>query len=216
LSRAARWVRGDELARHPHHLDLSGLAVAGLLEGEALAAAKAAGEESLNALFALGAGPRRALRAALHGLLVEGSPAQEQVAALLAPVADVDVLLPGAIGDYTDFYVGIQHAVNVGSIFRPDNPLLPNYKWVPIGYHGRASSIGVSGGTVVRPLGQTKRLELTRGGAEPFALPNGEKRTFLLDGDEVVLRARAHREGAAPIGFGECRAVISPAPGGAR
>jgi len=290
--------------------------------------------------------------------------------------------------------------VNVGSIFRPDNPLLPNYRWVPIGYHGRASSIGVSGGHVVRPLGQTKPadadaptygptrrldlelelgiwigpgndlgtpipidaaedhvagycllndwsardvqaweyqplgpflaksfastvsawvvtpealapyrlpwsrpaedpdplphldsaahrascgfdidlevllatarmrdegeepvlvstsstrhmywsvaqlvthhtsngcnlragdlfgsgtlsgpapgsegsfLELTRGGVEPITLPNGEQRTFLLDGDEVVLRARAHREGAAPVGFGECRAVIAPA-----
>jgi fumarylacetoacetase len=388
---------GDEV------LDLAALAGTGLLDGEALTAARAAGEQSLNALFALGAGPRRALRLALHGLLVEGSPAQGQVMPLLTPVADVDVLLPAVIGDYTDFYVGIHHATNVGSIFRPDNPLLPNYKWVPIGYHGRASSIGVSCSTVVRPLGQTKQpnadtpsfgptdrldielelgiwigpgndlgapigiddaedhiagycllddwsardiqaweyqplgpflsksfattvsawvvtpealapyrlpwsrpdadpaplpyldssthrdacgfeidlevllataqmraageepvlvsssstrhmywsvaqlvahhtsngcnlrpgdlfgsgtlsgptpgsegsfLELSRGGTEPFALPNGEKRTFLLDGDEVVLRARAHRDGAAPVGFGECRAVIAPARGG--
>jgi fumarylacetoacetase len=64
--------------------------------------------------------------------------------------------LPAEIGDYTDFYASIQHATNVGSMFRPDNPLLPNYKWVPIGYHGRASSIVTSGTGIVRPSGQTK------------------------------------------------------------
>ena len=66
------------------------------------------------------------------------------------------MLLPAAIGDYSDFYASIEHATNVGSMFRPDNPLLPNYKWVPIGYHGRASSIVVSGTDVVRPVGQTR------------------------------------------------------------
>ena len=64
--------------------------------------------------------------------------------------------LPCAIGDYTDFYVGIHHATNVGRQFRPDNPLLPNYKYVPIGYHGRASSVRVSGEPVIRPKGQRK------------------------------------------------------------
>ena len=61
--------------------------------------------------------------------------------------------LPCQIGDYTDFYTGIHHATTVGKLFRPDNPLLPNYKWVPIGYHGRASSIGASGQSFRRPLG---------------------------------------------------------------
>jgi fumarylacetoacetase len=64
--------------------------------------------------------------------------------------------VPCSIGDYTDFYVGIHHATRVGTLFRPDNPLLPNYKWVPIGYHGRGSSIRVSGQHVARPLGQLK------------------------------------------------------------
>ena len=64
--------------------------------------------------------------------------------------------LPAAIGDYTDFFAGIHHATNAGKLFRPDNPLLPNYKYVPIGYHGRASSIAVSGGKVRRPDGQRK------------------------------------------------------------
>ena len=71
-------------------------------------------------------------------------------------VANPEMLLPFAIGDYTDFYASVHHATNVGSMFRPDNPLLPNYKWVPIGYHGRSSSIVVSGTPVRRPNGQTK------------------------------------------------------------
>src|SRR3954468_17047736 len=66
------------------------------------------------------------------------------------------MLVPAIIGDYTDFYASIFHATNVGKLFRPDNPLLPNYKWVPIGYHGRASSIVISGTNIKRPLGQSK------------------------------------------------------------
>ncbi len=72
------------------------------------------------------------------------------------PMNDAEMLLPMRIGDYTDFYASVHHATNVGSMFRPDNPLLPNYKWLPIGYHGRASSIVVSGTPVRRPNGQTR------------------------------------------------------------
>ena len=75
---------------------------------------------------------------------------------LLVPMAEAELLLPAQIGDYTDFYASVHHATNVGSMFRPDNPLLPNYKWVPIGYHGRASSIVPSGTPVRRPRGQIK------------------------------------------------------------
>jgi fumarylacetoacetase len=71
-------------------------------------------------------------------------------------MAEAELLVPAVIGDYTDFYASVYHAANVGSLFRPDNPLLPNYKWVPIGYHGRASSIVPSGASVRRPLGQTR------------------------------------------------------------
>lgn len=74
----------------------------------------------------------------------------------LVPMRDAKMLLPVRIGDYTDFYASIHHATNVGSMFRPDNPLLPNYKWLPIGYHGRSSSIVVSGTPVKRPHGQTR------------------------------------------------------------
>jgi fumarylacetoacetase len=75
------------------------------------------------------------------------------------PIKRAELLVPLAIGDYSDFYTGIHHATNVGRILRPDNPLLPNYKWVPIGYHGRASSIVVSGTGVRRPMGQLKAAD---------------------------------------------------------
>jgi fumarylacetoacetase len=140
-------------------LDLRGLAASGLLDDEAQVAAEAGAQGALNALFALGSSPRVTLRRALHSLLVEGSPHQETVAGLLTPLPDVDVLLPARIGDYTDFYVGIHHARNIGALFRPDDPLLPNYKWVPIGYHGRASSVQGSGAAITRPHGQLKAAD---------------------------------------------------------
>lgn len=386
---------GDEI------LDLAAAVAAGLLTGEAGRAAAAAAGPALNGLLALGAGPRRVLRLRLSALLAKGSVDQGRVEPLLHHAADCTMHLPCAIGDYTDFYVGIHHATNVGRLFRPDEPLLPNYKWVPIGYHGRASTVRPSGTPVRRPNGQRRRpdeadpsfgpcerldyelelgvwigpgnpqggpvpvgratdhvagycllndwsardvqaweyqplgpflsksfattvsawvvtpealapfraaqpprpegdpaplpylldeadqrggaldvelevllltarmraagaaphrlalsstrhmywtvaqmvahhasngcelrpgdllgsgtlsaptrdghgslLETSSGGREPVALPNGETRAFLADGDEVTLRARARRDGAAPIGFGECRAVVLPA-----
>jgi fumarylacetoacetase len=137
-------------------LDLNLVANSGLLEGEALAAAAAASGASLNPMLALGAGPRRALRRRLSALLAADAAERQQVETLLLPMADVGMQLPAQITDYTDFYVGIHHATNIGSLFRPDNPLLPNYKHVPIGYHGRASTIRPSGAPVIRPQGQTK------------------------------------------------------------
>lgn len=136
-------------------LDLKGLASSGLLEGNALGAAEAASGPALNPLLTLGAGPRRALRARVSTLLSDPGH-QTAIAPLLFEAADCTMHLPATIGDYTDFYVGIHHATNIGRLFRPDNPLLPNYKHVPIGYHGRASSVGVSGAPVRRPNGQLK------------------------------------------------------------
>jgi fumarylacetoacetase len=75
---------------------------------------------------------------------------------LLAPISECELLIPASVGNYTDFYASIYHATNIGRMFRPDQPLMPNYKWVPIGYHGRASSIVVSGTPIRRPVGQTK------------------------------------------------------------
>ena len=356
----------------------------------------------LNSFFALPTALRRELRKAMSASLSDLA-FQAAVEPALHPMETCELHLPATIGDYTDFYVGIHHATHVGQLFRPDNPLLPNYKYVPIGYHGRASSIRPSGVPVVRPVGQTKGpqdseprfgptrrldyelelglwigegnalgepipigqaadhiagfcllndwsardfqaweyvplgpflaknfhstispwvitpealapfrtaqpvrdaadpkplpylwddgdqaggalaldlsvtlsttcmrdqglpdfalshgpssnmywtpaqivahhasngcnlqpgdllgtgtisgpdrsaygslLEISRGGAEPITLPSGEQRTFLEDGDEVVLTATAQREGFVPIGFGECRARILPAKG---
>jgi fumarylacetoacetase len=138
---------GDEI------LDLRALSKAELLDGEAQAACHACAGPNLNPFLALGAGPRRALRHALSMLLAEGAKARPE---LLHRAADCIMYMPAQVGDYTDFYVGIHHATNVGKLFRPDNPLLPNYKWVPIGYHGRASSLRVSGAELRRPRGQRK------------------------------------------------------------
>ncbi|MGX7895894.1 fumarylacetoacetase [Tsuneonella sp. HG222] len=118
-------------------------------------AAMLAGGSTLNALFAGGNAAADALRIAVFDLLTDGT-SENEVAPHLIPVGECKLHLPFAIGDYTDFYTGIHHAENVGKQFRPDNPLLPNYKYVPIGYHGRASSIRPSGETFRRPSGQRK------------------------------------------------------------
>lgn len=110
----------------------------------------------MNALMAQSPQAMSALRAAISQGLAEGSAQQGEWAGLLHGQDAVTLHLPCRIGDYTDFYTGIHHATTVGKLFRPDAPLLPNYKWVPIGYHGRASSIGVSGQQFPRPKGQTK------------------------------------------------------------
>ena len=138
-------------------LNVAALAGSGLLSGVALDAARAAGP-ALNALLGLGSGPRTALRHALSRLLAVGGP-EEHLAPLLHDAAQCAMHLPCVIGDYTDFYVGIHHATNIGKQFRPDNPLLPNYKHIPIGYHGRASSVRASGTPVRRPNGQTKAAD---------------------------------------------------------
>jgi fumarylacetoacetase len=115
---------------------------------------------SLNALMALGRGDARAVRRVASRLLRadtgEGRQAQGMRDVLLVGMDRVSMLVPAEIGDYTDFYASVHHASNVGAMFRPDNPLLPNYKWVPIGYHGRASSIVASGTAVRRPHGQSR------------------------------------------------------------
>lgn len=109
--------------------------------------------ETLNDLFAADRAVRKDLRRTLFALLTDTGK-RPGVEPMLVDAATVTMQLPARIGDYTDFYTGIHHAVNAGSLFRPDAPLQPNYKWVPIGYHGRASSVRPSGTPVVRPHGQ--------------------------------------------------------------
>lgn len=134
-------------------LDLGASGAAAALKCEPHVA-DALAQPGLNALMALGREVWSALRLALSRGLREGSPAQAVLQAALVPQSQVEYGVPARIGDYTDFYTSIYHATNVGKQFRPDNPLLPNYKWVPIGYHGRSSSIVVSGQEFHRPKGQ--------------------------------------------------------------
>ena len=136
-------------------VDLAAVAAAGVFTGDAAAAARAGAQDKLNALMALGPSAWSALRLALSRALREGAAEQGALQACLVPQAQAVYDVPARIGDYTDFYTSVHHATNIGRLFRPDNPLLPNYKWVPIGYHGRASSIGISGQSFRRPLGQT-------------------------------------------------------------
>ena len=137
-------------------VDLASAAARGVFSDDAAKAAQAAAADSLNALMALGPAAWSALRLALSRALREGSATKGMLEAGLVAQADAEYTVPARIGDYTDFYTGIHHATTVGKLFRPDNPLLPNYKWMPIGYHGRSSSIVVSGTPIRRPLGQTK------------------------------------------------------------
>lgn len=137
-------------------LDLRACVAAGLLPAPASETCRG---DTLNALMAVAPADRTVLRGRLSAMLSD--PAMEStLGPLLHDSTACTMHLPARIGDYTDFYVGIHHANNVGRQFRPDNPLLPNYKYVPIGYHGRASSVRVSGEPVVRPRGQRKPPDL--------------------------------------------------------
>lgn len=136
-----------------HILDL-GVAAA-LMSGEARQAAEAADAPHLNAVLGMGRNAHRALRHAIFALLTDAAHAATMTPMLHAR-QHCRMHLPVTVSNYTDFYTGIHHAENVGRLFRPDNPLLPNYKYVPIGYHGRSSSVRVSGEPVRRPRGQTR------------------------------------------------------------
>ncbi len=135
---ASAWPSAIRSSTSPPAMTRAGSRASPSARREACAAA------ALNPLLALGRESWRALRQQASALLASDSPARRANRRLgdrvLVPMREAELLLPAAIGDYTDFYASIHHATNVGAMFRPDNPLLPNYKWVPIGYHGRASS----------------------------------------------------------------------------
>jgi len=151
--RRASRAAGIGVAIGDQVVDLGACAQLGLLESLAPAVRSACVETELNALMATGRAGATSVRRLMSNLLRSDAPPNPRI---LVPMADVEMRLPAQVGDYTDFYASIHHATNVGSMFRPDNPLLPNYKWVPIGYHGRASSLVVSGTEVKRPSGQTR------------------------------------------------------------
>ena len=137
-------------------IDLAAAKATGVFSGTVQTALEACSLNELNTFMNMGKDVWSALRLALSESFSQGSETQSKLVDCLIPQADVEYALPCNIGDYTDFYTSIHHATSVGRKFRPDNPLLPNYKWVPIGYHGRSSSIEVSGNDFRRPKGQTK------------------------------------------------------------
>ncbi|MDQ0026337.1 fumarylacetoacetase [Variovorax paradoxus] len=160
-----------------------------------LRAAGLADTDDMNALMSASAKDRQALRAAISAGLAEGSGKEAAWSNALLPQVKAEMTVPCRIGDYTDFYTGIHHATTIGKLFRPDQPLMPNYKWVPIGYHGRASSICVSGQVFKRPQGQTKAPDA----AEPSFGPS-KRLDYELELGFFVGRGNALGE---PIAIGE-------------
>jgi len=140
-----------------HGLRLASLAGAGLLDDAVPSASTLFAKPSLDALLAAGPQVWQALRTRVSELLTRGGDEQALTAPSVVPLVGTTVHLPFTVADYVDFYSSQQHAENVGTIFRPDAPSLPeNWKHLPIGYHGRAGTVVVSGTPVVRPLGQRK------------------------------------------------------------
>jgi fumarylacetoacetase len=189
-------------------LDVGAALRAGLISPPAREAAEACEADSLNGLMAMGRTHWSALRAALTELLTEGTELNARAASraegLFTRMEDAELTLPAKIGDYTDFYASIHHATNVGSMFRPDNPLLPNYKWVPIGYHGRASSIVPSGTEVRRPHGQRKAPDATEPTVGPCRMLDYEMELGAFVGPGNALGETISIENAEDHLFGVC------------
>jgi fumarylacetoacetase len=139
-------------------IDLAALAATRLLEGQALAAARACAQPVLNDFFALGPAAWRALRHALFALLKDdAAPATvDGLRCCLVAQTDATFGLPTRVGDYTDFYTSIDHALNIGRLLKLVEPITPNFQWIPLAYHGRVSTIGVSGQRFRRPIGQAR------------------------------------------------------------
>ena len=185
-------------------LCLRKLAETGLLDGQAAVALAACQSDSLNAYMGLGVDYHSALRSAISSLLATGSEHQDVVSSCLYPLAGAEYGMPCVIGDYTDFYTSVHHATAVGKLFRPDNPLLPNYKWVPIGYHGRASSIDMSPQNFKRPHGQTKAPDQSEPVFGPSKRMDYENELGIFIGKSNELGEPISIENAEDHVFGVC------------
>ena len=159
---------------------------------------------TLNAFMALGAPAWSAMRLALSCSLREGATQQAALQACLVPQANAEFAVPAHIGDYTDFYTSVHHAANIGKLLRPDNPLLPNYKWIPIGYHGRSSSIGISGQNVHRPVSQVMRPGATEPVLAPSARMDYELEIGIFVGPGNALGEPVSMQRAEQHVFGMC------------
>jgi fumarylacetoacetase len=181
-------------------LDLALCYQTGLLSNLPEAVQRACCAPILNPLMALGNGTAAIVRDVLHELLRADQSTSILESSLLVPMAEVEMLLPATIGDYTDFYASLFHATNVGKLFRPDHPLLPNYKYVPIAYHGRSSSIVSSRTSIKRPQGQIKEPQDER---PRFALSQS------LDYEvEVGFFIGAGNSQGSPVAIAEAEASI--------
>src|SRR5690606_4294559 len=136
-------------------LDIGRAHADGHFTGEAALAAAHAARSELNGFMALGPRYWRALRLAAFRLLRADSPARDALASCLVEQSAAQYRVPARLGDYTDMSASIHHATTIGRLFRPAKPLMPTFPWLPVGYHGRASSIDVSGQAFHRPRGQT-------------------------------------------------------------
>jgi fumarylacetoacetase len=185
-------------------LDLGARELRNLSSGIVTEALVACGEPTLNSFMGLGRESWSALRGFLSEVLRADSPHATRLRTALVPQKDAQYALPARVGDYTDFYTSINHATAVGRLFRPDNPLLPNYKWIPIGYHGRASSIRVSGQEFPRPVGQI----MPKGAPGPLVAPTRsldyELEVGIFIGTGNALGSRVPLEAAEDHVFGLC------------
>ncbi len=186
-------------------LDLTVSAEATGVPGEPFASACA--QPKMNELMALGRSRWSELRHQVSALLADSSafrrvPGLER--RVLVPMSEAEMFVPADVGDYSDFYASIHHASNVGSLFRPDNPLLPNYKWVPIGYHGRASSLVISGTPVRRPKGQIKNPDAEQPAYRPSQALDYEAEVGCFVGPGNALAETVQIAGAEDHLFGLC------------
>ncbi len=179
-------------------------AAAGALTGVAAEAAKACAGPTLNAFMALGSNTWSALRRALSQQLRPGAAHVDALRGSLVPQREAEYAVPAQIGDYTDFYASIFHAANIGRQFRPDNPLMPNYQWLPIGYHGRSSSICVSGQAFHRPMGQRRAPDESEPSFGPCQRLDYELEVGIFIGSGNDLGQRVSMESAEEHVFGLC------------
>jgi len=184
--------------------DVRAATEAGLLDG----LGGALKESTVNHLLSLGDGAWQSARSAIGTLLDANTATVRDDAGLrdrlIVPQADAEMCVPVQIGDYTDFYCSIHHATNVGSMFRPDNPLMPNYKHLPVGYHGRASSIVASGEPVHRPMGQTIAADADAPTFGPCRLLDYEMELGFFTGVGNAAGQRIRMQQASRHIFGMC------------
>jgi len=185
-------------------VDLAAVAKISLFSGSVQTSLEAASQSTLNALMDLGVEAHSALRLALSQALRTDSASQKALAQTLIAQDDIEFGMPCQIGDYTDFYTSIYHATAIGKLFRPDNPLLPNYKWIPIGYHGRSSTIGISGQRFHRPVGQTKAPDATEPSFGPCKRLDYELEMGLFVGKSTQMGDLINIENAEQHLFGVC------------